>query len=311
MPIKSGKNLTLNFKTNKFFLLLVLAFLSFSGSAQIDIQRYTTATDTFYWKRYIQIPKPQRVNLKRFSVSQPGKKIDSFLARHLSQFPVYLSDTAPRFTLKDLRKCLNPADINGDNLPDMIFSGYNDWKSEIVQIWINRRDSFELVFEDCQYISGIKRAEKKMLEIQICDVGADTSYLYFTRDYRVEQEAGNPIFIRGKQVVSYKHTEEPFKYYPLPIPFTSKSDTLMLRASAALQNEPFIPQLDSFGNIIAKFRTQVKGQALAYKSNGKGNDWFFVEISPSTTPSASILYETDKLPTFIRGWVSGRSIRLN
>ncbi len=303
--------MALNFKINKYFLLISLVLLSFGGNAQIEIQRYTSATDTFYWKRYIQIPKPQRVNLKRFSVSQPGKKIDSFLARNLQQFPLYLSDTAHRFTLKSLRKCLYPVDVNGDNLPDMIFSGYNDWKSEIVQIWINRRDSFELVFEDFQYFSVFKRIDNSMLEIQTCDVGSDTSYLYFTRDYTVKQEGANPIFIRGKQVVSYRHTEEPSKYYPEPIPFIAKSDTLMLRASAALQNEPFIPQLDSFGNIIAKFRTQVKGMTLAYKSNGRGNDWYFVEISPSASPSASILYGTDKLPTFIRGWVSGRAIQLN
>jgi hypothetical protein len=96
----------------------------------------------------------------------------------------------------------------------------------------------------------------------------------------------------------------------MPIPFIAKADTMMVRASAAQQNEPFIPHLDTFGNIVAKYRTRANGMALAYKSDGRGNDWFFVEISPSTGPSASILYGIDRIPTFIRGWVSSRSIQL-
>jgi hypothetical protein len=56
--------------------------------------------------------------------------------------------------------------------------------------------------------------------------------------------------------------------------------------------------------------SDLKGVALAYKSYGKGNDWYFVEIFPDASPSASILYDVEKMPTFIRGWVSGQAIFL-
>ena len=299
-----------NVKITRFVVLIFPLILSLNGKAQIDIQRYTTATDTFYWKRYTHIPKPLRVNLKRFSVSQPGKKIESFLSKQLSQFPQFTNDSVPKFSIKDLKKCLYPVDINGDKLPDMIFSGFSGGESDIVRIWLNRKDSFELIFEDYQYISKFIMSGNKLVEMQTGDPGCCANYLYFTRDYKVEEGKNEPVFVKGKQTVAYQYTEEPLTYYPLPIPFIARTDTMLLRASAAQQNEPFNPNLDTFGNIIAKYRSKARGVVLAYKSNGKGNDWFFVEISPSVAPSASILYDIDKIPTFIRGWVSGRAIQL-
>jgi hypothetical protein len=310
MLINSGKNLGFNPKIIHFIFLSLFFLLSATGSAQIDIKHYTTATDTFYWKRYIHIPKPPKVNLKRFSVSQAAKKIESFLARNISQFPQFSNDSIPQFSVKDLKKCLFPIDINGDNLTDMIFSGFSGGESDIMRIWLNRTDSFELIFEDYQYISKFVKAGNKLVEMQTGDPGCCANYLYFTRDYRVEQEKGEPVFVKGKQTVSYQYTEEPSEYYPVPVPFIAKADTMMLRASSALQNEPFNPVLDTFGNIIAKYRTKARGYALAYKTNGKGSDWFFVEISPDVSPSASILYDIDKIPTFIRGWVFSQSIQL-
>jgi hypothetical protein len=192
----------------------------------------------------------------------------------------------------------------------MIFTGFTGGKSDMVRIWLNRGDSYELIFEDYQYISKFTKTGSKLCEMQTGDAGYGDDYLYFTRDYRVEQEKGELVFIKGKQIVAYRHTEEPVKYYPQPIPFIAKADTMLLRASASRQDEPYNPNLDTFGNIIAKYRTKARGNVLAYTSNGKGNDWFFVEISPSATPSASILYDIDKMPTFIRGWVSSQSIQL-
>jgi len=310
MLTNSKRNSGYNLKIFHFFLLVFLSLISSTGNAQIDIQRYTTATDTFYWKRYTSIPKPPRVNLKRYSVSQPSKKVDSFLEKYIGQFPQFTNDSSPQFTVKDLKKCLYPIDINGDNLPDMIFSGKSGGESDIVKIWLNRRDSFELIFEDYQYISKFSKEGNKLVEMQTGDVGYGDDYLYFTRDYRVEQEKGEPVFVKGKQTVAYKYIEEPAKYYPQPIPFIAKADTMMVRASSARQNEPFNPHLDTFGNIIAKYRSKARGMALAYKSYGRGNDWFFVEISPFAAPSASILYGIDRIPVFIRGWVFGQAIQL-
>ncbi|MCK9424169.1 MAG: hypothetical protein M0Q38_16405 [Bacteroidales bacterium] len=298
-------------RANSFFLLLLLVFLSGSVVAQIDIKRYTTATDTFYWKRYEHVPKPKKLNLKPFMTTGAKKAIDSFLSKNLSLFPQFTNDSISRFGINDLKKCLFPVDINGDRLPDIIFSGFSGGEADVVRIFINRGDRFEFVFEDYQYITRFKLTNGKLTDMQTADPGCCDGYLYFTREYLVNQDSTGPVFIKGKQTVIYKYTEEPRTYFPSPKAFRAKSDTLMVRASAARLNEPFNPYLDTFGNIVAKYRTKARGMALAKKTDEKGNKWFFVEIYPDTSPSASILYETEKIPTFLRGWVSGNRIEFN
>ena len=296
---------------SRLIFLLPLVLYSLAGKAQIKLQTYTTATDTCYWKRYIHIPKPPKLRLKQFTVANSAKVVEQFLMKNLDQFPQFTTDSLPKFTLKELKKCLYPVDINGDMFPDMIFSGFSGGESDIVRIFLNRKDSFELVFEDYQYIMKFRKEAGKLVELQTGDVGCCNDYLNFTRDYRVNQENDEPVFIKVKQRVAFRYTEEPVKYYSQDIPFVAKADTMLLRASAAQLNEPFNPHLDTFGNIVAKYRTKARGIALAYKSYGKGNDWYFVEIYPYASPSASILYDCNKMPTFIRGWVSGQSILLD
>jgi len=299
-----------NLKFSNLILLFVLTLLSFRGAAQIKLQTYTTATDTFYWKRYIRVPRPARINLNQYTVANPGKAVGMFLAKNIGRFPQFTNDSLPLHTIKDLKKCLYAIDVNGDNLPDMIFSGYSGGESDVVQIYLNRKDSFDLVFEDYQYFTKFRKVQGKLVELQTGDIGTPGSYLYFTHDYRVNQENNQPVFIKVRQHVVYKNSEDPTptQSYPVPVPFEAKSDTMLLRASPAKQNEPFIPDLNTFGNIVAKYRSKTKGFALAKRSYGKGNDWYFVEISPGTMPSASILYGLERMPSFIRGWVSGQSI---
>ncbi|MEI7664230.1 MAG: hypothetical protein WCK34_18630 [Bacteroidota bacterium] len=288
-----------------------MVLCALAGYSQIKLQRYTTATDTFYWKRYTHLAKPQKLGLRQFTASNPGKTIESFLARNLSQFPQFTNDSLPGYTVEKLKKCLYPIDINGDNVPDIVFSGYGGGGSDMVRIYLNRKDTFALVFEDYQYFTSFKKKAGKLVELQTGDVGNGGNYLCFTRDYRVTGDNSEPVFIKVKQHVVYQYTEDPIRYYASPIPFTARADTMLLRASAAVLNEPFLPGLETFGNIVAKYRSKTRGIVLATKSYGKGNDWYFVEVSPGSMPSASILYDLDKMPSFIRGWVSGQSIYLD
>ncbi len=297
-------------KTVLSFFLVALCLIPSTGAAQIDIRQYTSATDTFYWKRYTHIPAPKRVNLKKFTSSKSEKRLAFFLTDNRSDFTQFQRDSAQPLPVADLKKYIFQVDINGDRMTDMIFCGPDGGASEIVKIWINRSDSFELVFEDYQYISRYLRVNGRLSELQTSEVGQGPGYLYFTRDYKVSFEENAPVFVKGKQTVAYKYTEEPFNYLPAPVQFTALADTMMLRASAARLNEPFHPDLDSFGNIVAKYRSKARGVVLAQKSAGKGNVWYYVEVSPSVAPSASILYGTDKFPTFIRGWVSGQAIQM-
>lgn len=294
----------------RLLVLLLPCLVSVGLYGQIPIKTYTTATDTFYWKRYVNIPRPAKLSLKKISEGGHKKEMDRFIAQHADDFQQFTNDSLSQPTLKGLRKALYPVEINGDGKIDLIFCGHSGGIPDITRIYLNRVDHFELVFEDYQYLTKFTRKNGLLTSLQTGDPGCGEDYLYFTRDYEVKWEQSVPVFIKGKQTVAYKHTEEPREYQEKPMSFRSISDTMMVRASAARLNEPFIPRLETFGNIIAKYRQKTRGAILAVKTLGKGNTWYYVELFPGITPAASILYQTDKIPTFIRGWVSGQSIFL-
>jgi hypothetical protein len=291
-----------------FFSLILLLTANFL-QAQIDLKTYTSATDTFYWKRYVHILEPKKLNPGKFAQAGQGKVVELFMTSQRSAYPQFTNDSLPGYSPKTWKKYIFPTDIDGDGVADIIFNGPTGGKTEMVRIYLNRGDTFELVFEDYQYFTKFIKENKRLSALQTGDVGSGDSYLWFTRSYVVNWENGNPVFIRGKQVLSYKYNEEPREFYPVPVPFVSKADTMLLRASAAQLNEPFNPYLDTFGNIIAKYRSSSRGTILASKSYGKGNIWYYVEVAPGVYPTASILSDFEKIPTFIRGWVSCMSIK--
>ncbi|HNY03486.1 MAG TPA: hypothetical protein PKG48_12890 [Bacteroidales bacterium] len=305
-------------KASRLIILLLLLCPAIVAWAQIPIRHYTAATDTFYWKRYAHIPAPPRFNLNRVVVKPKSEKVNAFLASNPEILPGILSDSltdsltgpAGKPDLSRLKGYLYPVEINGDSLTDMIYSGPAGTSPGLVRIWINLGGAYELAFEDYQYVSEFTREGGRLKSLVTGDVGGESGYLYFTREYRVENEGREVRFIRGKQVVRYRYTEDPPLRKFTPAPFQAAADTLVVRASAMVRNEPFDPKLETFGNIIARYREQVRGTLLAWKQEKNGRPWYFVEINPSVRPSASILYGTEKIPAFLRGWVPGESIRL-
>jgi len=69
----------------RFILLFSLLLYSVAAEAQIKLKTYTSATDTFYWKRYTHFAKPAKLGLARLSASNAGI-IASFLAKNLDKF---------------------------------------------------------------------------------------------------------------------------------------------------------------------------------------------------------------------------------
>jgi len=291
-------------RPDRILILLAVLLCTTAAQSQIKLKSYTSATDTFYWKRYTRIPLPPHARLNRYRIATSPGVIDRFIEKNRDQFTW---DSAAGLNTVELKKHLFAVDVDGDRLPDLVYSGPGG-ETELTRIYLNRRDSFELVFEDYQYITEFRKEGGKLAGLQTGHAGPDAGYLFFTRDYQVKYDQGEVVFVRGKQHVSYENTELPGRFYDTPVPFIAMADTMLLRASAAQLNEPYNPTLDTFGNIIARYRDKARGVILAEKTREKGNTWYFVEVYPDVMPSASILYGTSGYPTFIRGWVSGKAV---
>jgi hypothetical protein len=288
----------------RFFLALLTSLLASAyAEAQEQQARPAIPADTFYWKQYPCIPKPSRADLRRIEVPRQQKRIREFLSANIGQFPQFRADSAGPFDTARITGCLHPAELNGDGRIDMIFMGFSGGQADITRIYLNFPDSFLLVFEDYQYPSELTVVKGILTSLTMTDPGCGDDYLYFDRAYQVRSDGPKLSFIKGKQTAVYMHTETPGTLFPNPVPFRSASDTLLVRASAAVINEPFNPTLENFGNITARYKTKIRGKVLGTSATPSGRDWWYVEIMPDTKPSASILYGTDRLPTFFRGWV--------
>jgi hypothetical protein len=289
-------------------LFLLLPALAFS---QIRIKTYTSATDTFYWKRYEQMPKPKKLNLRPYLFATPGNVIDTFISGNLGDFPQFTNDSVKKYTVKELRRSLYPVDINGDRRPDIIFCGFSGGEAELTRIYLNQPGGFKLVFEDFQYIVYLAFRDGKMTRIRTADPGCCDAYLYFQREYEVKYTDGFPDFIRGRQTADFSHAERPLEKLAKPFTLVSKYDTILIRASAAIQNEPWNPYMETWGNIIGGYTEKIRATAIAVKENRVGDRWYYVEIIPDIKPKKSIFYDTDKYPTFIRAWVDSDEVSVS
>ena len=118
-------------------LLLLCITASLGGVAQIDIRQYTTATDTFYWKRYIRVAPPPKENLKRYKAANASGQVALFFAKRSQHLPELSSDSSlPQITDREVSKHLFPIDVDGDRTPDMVFSGPLDGEPGMVRIWL-------------------------------------------------------------------------------------------------------------------------------------------------------------------------------
>lgn len=289
-------------------LFMFFVIIGCQLAAQIKIKTYTTATDTFYWKKYEHVLPPAKASLKKFIVQNGDQTIRTFLAHPPSKFGEILSDSLRMHAKEPIRKYLFPVDLNNDLLPDIIFNGSGRNETGMVQIYLNRNDSFELVFEDFRYVTSLKKGQAGFSEIVTGDAGSREDYLYFERRYKLQSERHSLLFVRELQSVVYKYTQRPGKYFARSVPFNSLNDTILVRASASLIDAPYNPKLKSYGNIIGGYTGFISGNILASEKDVTGKTWYYAEIFPSEMPHKSIFYGIDNFPTLIIGWLDSEEV---
>lgn len=293
-------------------LAALSAFLIISGtSAQIDIRRYTSATDTFYWKRFEHIPGPSPLRLSRIASSPNRSTLAAFLEQHEEQFPQLRPDTTVAPDIREWKKYLRAADFNDDGKPDIIYAGPGRATDHMVRLYLCRETGFDLVFEDFGFLTNWALKERRLSSLGTGEASCAAGATWFTREYSAAWEGSDPVFIKGKQTAWYCYTEIPSRILEKPVAFESIRDTLTLRASAARINEPFIPDPETFGNIVAKYRQKVRGVVIGTPRHEKNGDWYFVELIPDAFPSATVICRNNQIPLFIRGWVSASAISLS
>jgi hypothetical protein len=64
------------------------------------------------------------------------------------------------------------------------------------------------------------------------------------------------------------------------------------------------------GNIIGKLVKGASGMALAKTVDTSGREWLYVEIDKEYLLANDIIYSENKFPTKLKGWISGRFVKM-
>jgi hypothetical protein len=289
-------------------LLILFAFFCSQAIGQIKFKTYTAATDTFYWKKYEHVLKPAKASLRKFTDKNGAPVVQAFLAHPPAAFRIVMSDSMRMHPEKPLKNYLYPVDLNNDQLPEIIYNGSGRNETEMVQVYLNLGDSFELIFEDFRYISELIRDKTGFTGITTGDPGNREDYQYTEKEYKLQSNNKSLVFIRGKQTIVYKYTQRPGKYLTSPVTFKALNDTLLVRASSRYIDAPQDPKLKTFGNIICGYTEVISGRVLAVDKDSEGRIWYFVEIFPDAKPEKSVFHDVGRYPVFITGWVDSNDI---
>jgi len=264
--------------------------------------------DSLFFTRYQHIGLPA-ADLKKVRAPGAATITENFIEKYRTRTSLSGDSLAPEITTQ-WKDCCFPAHINGDKLPDMIISGSCNGKLPFTRIFLNRKDSFELVFEDYQYITSLSLRKGVLERIVMADTGAGNDLIFFTREYQAVREPGTLVFRKSRQTAIFRYTEKPEAWLDSIKPFRSAIDTLLLRASAEDIYDPFIASWNTWGNIIAGYTRNIRGNILAEKTDSLNFRWYFIEVIPESLPAKSLFHSLRNGPVFIRGWVREEEVLL-
>lgn len=216
-------------------------------------------------------------------------------------------------SVDDLSNSLFVVDFNNDGFDDIIFSGYSGGEHKIVKFFLNKENTFKLVFHALQSIVKVDWHDEKISTIYIHDWGCCADNRVINSVYNVNyDEQNHPRFHKIFQSVEFDFMKKPLEYFPKSFDFVVENDNYNIRF------QPFIDDstlknddINEFrlGNIIGYLSKSTEGTAYGMATDNTGRIWWYVSIKPNYNVHENILYMKDlDFPTSVIGWVSSNYV---
>lgn len=197
-------------------------------------------------------------------------------------------------------------ELNGDDNPDLVFSGQIYGEEWSTLIWI-KVDSLYRFIDHLWGTPVLMYRDSAHGKCSIVTVGG-----YCCTGYIGEYSLFVPTVDSG--LFTYRHISTFSRFLDLEIPskripmnqFVVSDSTILLRESAHVDNA-----MDSersrfegksvYGNIIATLRRHSRGVILSEKSDSLGQHWYFVAMLPGSQVSSSRFYNSHN--SHMTGWI--------
>lgn len=254
----------------------------------------------FIWKDF-ELNLPQRY---KDSVAQTFKKI---YASRLNQEYLASSNFTSSFHFVDL---------NGDDLPDVIYVGWSGSEGSYVDFFINEKKKFRQAFSTYRELCELQYTAGKLSSFVVYDPGCCDPTVEFERQFVVDSLFHCKLnrqraIIVGSNVREKGYTS-PDGFFDHPIRFKTMNPKYALRYAPEISNK--VPEVDfdakdsGKGNIMAKYPSGFQGIAWAYKKDATGREWWLVEMEPAFHLEFNRFWDLDDEFTHYYGWMSSRFV---
>ena len=227
------------------------------------------------------------------------------------------------FSDRDLKKVaetenfaadLEFVNLNGDNLPDIIYEGWSGGEANMIIMFVNEKKSFKEVFYGSQHIVEMNYSSNRLSSFITYDQGCCDPTVEFDRHFSVDtgfhcRLTRQRAIIVGSYIGESGYTT-PDGFFDQPIRFKTLNDHYALRYAPIITDKQ--PEVDfdekTKGNIIAEYYKDYEGTAWAYKKDNTGREWWLVEMDPTFALEYNLFYDLDDQHTNYFGWMSSRFV---
>ena len=253
---------------------------------------------------------------KRVSRSEAYKFIES----RPKDFEAYRDKVEAEYglTIDSLYNDLHFFDLNGDGLNDIVFDGASGGEARTIEIYINNGKNYKKVFTAYQGVAKLDWQGGRLSKIFIRDWGCCDSYLDRYKIYGVNySDKGIPRFDQIYQGVAVSEGVVPDSLLETPLRFEVINQGYNIRSAPTKDDSSFYhwnndgeKRLGN-GNSVGMLVKGARGIALAKAVDNTGREWLYVEIEEKyLLPAHDIIYNENKFPTNLRGWISSRFVRV-
>jgi len=227
------------------------------------------------------------------------------------------------FSDRDLKKVaetenfaadLKFVNLNGDNLPDIIYEGWSGGEANMIIMFVNEKKNFKEVFYGSQHIVEMNYSSNRLSSFITYDQGCCDPTVEFDRHFSVDT-GFHCRLTRQRAIIVGSHIGEsgyttPDGFFDQPIRFKTLNDHYALRYAPIITDKQ--PDVDfdekTKGNIIAEYYKDFEGTAWAYKKDNTGREWWLVEMDPTFALEYNLFWDLDDQHTNYFGWMSSRFV---
>ncbi len=246
----------------------------------------------------------ERVDLSGF------EKIDAdlkyrFMDNVKSDFPFYSeSEKWP----EEYSEFFHFIDIDNDNDLDLIYDGWSGSEPMMVNIYLNRKGHFSLIFRQYMNINEIEMENNELQRMVIHDPGCCLAIMENWYTYHFNSKRDSVDFWLVDYFTYHNETPKPEILFDKEIKFKVVNSTYHLRITPEIDNESFYFPDDSNGNQIMTYTTGEFGYALAEKCDSTGRVWWYVAMDNKEKRHSNVKDPAAFSPKYV-GWMSSRYLK--